>query len=99
METTLRPDQAAEVKTTVEKIIENVNKVVVGKTEIIELAVTALLCEGNVLMEDVPGIGKTLLASSSPDTGLRISTHSMHTRSATLRCDRYPVFQSKERAF
>jgi MoxR-like ATPase len=37
---------------------------VVGKTEIIELAVTALLCEGNVLMEDVPGIGKTLLAKA-----------------------------------
>jgi MoxR-like ATPase len=64
MENTLNPEQAAEVKSTIEKIIENVGKVVVGKREIIELTITALLCEGNVLMEDVPGIGKTLMSKA-----------------------------------
>jgi MoxR-like ATPase len=64
METTINQAQAAEVKTTVEKIIDNVARVVVGKREIIELTVTALLCEGNVLMEDVPGIGKTLMSKA-----------------------------------
>ena len=64
METMLSADQAAEVKSTVEKIIENVSKVVVGKRDVIEMAIVALLCEGNVLMEDVPGIGKTLMSKA-----------------------------------
>lgn len=42
----------------------NVEKVVVGKADIIELAIVALLCEGHLLLEDVPGIGKTVLAKS-----------------------------------
>lgn len=40
----------------------NVGKVIVGKSEAIELALVALLCEGHILMEDVPGVGKTMLA-------------------------------------
>ena len=43
-------------------IIENVERVIVGKREAIELFVVALLCEGHVLLEDVPGVGKTMLA-------------------------------------
>jgi MoxR-like ATPase len=50
------------VKETTDKIIANVGQVIVGKKEITELVLVALLCEGNVLMEDVPGVGKTLLA-------------------------------------
>ncbi len=46
------------------RITENVNKVIVGKEEVVELALIALLCEGHVLIEDVPGIGKTTLAKS-----------------------------------
>ena len=41
---------------------ENIQKVIVGKDEAINLALTAVLCEGHVLLEDVPGIGKTTLA-------------------------------------
>jgi MoxR-like ATPase len=44
------------------KIIANVEKVIVGQREAIELLLTALLCEGHVLIEDVPGVGKTMLA-------------------------------------
>jgi MoxR-like ATPase len=43
-------------------VIENVEKVIVGKRSIIELFMVALLCEGHVLIEDVPGTGKTMLA-------------------------------------
>ncbi|MEZ4623045.1 MAG: MoxR family ATPase [Caldilineaceae bacterium] len=43
-------------------IIENVEQVIVGKADVIETLVVALLCEGHVLMEDVPGVGKTMLA-------------------------------------
>jgi MoxR-like ATPase len=44
------------------RLIENVGLVVLGKPEVIRLAVVALLADGHVLIEDVPGVGKTLLA-------------------------------------
>ncbi len=46
------------------KVIDNVEKVIVGKRDQIRLAMVALLCEGNILMEDVPGVAKTMLARS-----------------------------------
>ena len=48
----------------IEKIIDNISKVIVGKRESVELLLIALLAEGHVLLEDVPGTGKTLLARS-----------------------------------
>ncbi len=46
------------------KLIENIEKVIVGKTEPITKIITAMLCEGHVLIEDVPGVGKTQLVSA-----------------------------------
>jgi len=46
------------------KVKENVERVIVGKGAVVELAVVALLCEGHILLEDVPGLGKTVLAKS-----------------------------------
>ena len=46
------------------RIVENVKRVIVGKDGAIELGVIALICQGHVLIEDVPGIGKTTLARS-----------------------------------
>jgi MoxR-like ATPase len=46
------------------RVIENVEHVIIGKREAIELLMVALLCEGHVLIEDVPGVGKTMLARS-----------------------------------
>lgn len=46
------------------EIIQNVEQVIVGKRETIELLLAAILCEGHVLIEDVPGVGKTMLARS-----------------------------------
>ena len=43
---------------------ENIQKVIVGKDEIIELTLIAILCEGHLLLEDVPGTGKTTLAKT-----------------------------------
>jgi MoxR-like ATPase len=48
----------------VAKISENVERVIIGKSDVIELLMVALLCEGHVLLEDVPGTGKTMLARS-----------------------------------
>ena len=53
-----------EVRVVVRKIVENIENVIVGKTETIELMLVALLCEGHLLAEDVPGVGKTMLARS-----------------------------------
>jgi MoxR-like ATPase len=53
-----------EIHTTVQRVVNNVNKVIVGKESAIELVLVALLCEGHVLIEDVPGIGKTMLAKT-----------------------------------
>jgi MoxR-like ATPase len=44
------------------KIRENIQKVIVGKDDVINMTLVAVLCEGHVLLEDVPGIGKTTLA-------------------------------------
>ncbi len=44
------------------RVRENIQKVIVGKPETIDLALVAVLCEGHLLIEDVPGIGKTTLA-------------------------------------
>ncbi len=44
------------------RLRENIQRVIVGKDEVINLALVAVLCEGHILLEDVPGIGKTTLA-------------------------------------
>lgn len=48
----------------VQTVTNNVSRVVIGKENITELALIALLCEGHILFEDVPGIGKTTLAKA-----------------------------------
>ena len=45
-------------------LLDNVSRVIVGKEEAIEYALIALLCKGHVLIEDVPGVGKTTLAAA-----------------------------------
>lgn len=45
-----------------QRVIENVSRVIIGKDAVTELILVALLCEGHVLIEDVPGVGKTTLA-------------------------------------
>lgn len=52
------------IKKTADKFISNVGKVIVGKEEVITQVFIALLCEGHVLIEDVPGVGKTQLAKA-----------------------------------
>ena len=56
--------ETSPVTQAVEKLVNNVSKVIVGKKDTIELILVALLCEGHVLIEDVPGIGKTMLAKA-----------------------------------
>ena len=53
-----------DVHTFGERVIENLEQVVVGKRQALELLVIGLLCQGHVLIEDVPGVGKTVMARS-----------------------------------
>ena len=46
------------------RLRENIQMVIVGKDDVINLAIIALLCRGHILVEDVPGIGKTTLAKA-----------------------------------
>jgi len=54
----------ADVQSIANKIVENVERVIVGKKRPVQLTVLGLLCQGHLLIEDVPGVGKTVLAKS-----------------------------------
>ena len=51
-----------QVQDITERVVKNVEKVIIGKRDEIQLTLFALLCEGHILIEDVPGVGKTMLA-------------------------------------
>ena len=52
----------AAVQSVAERLCRNVERVLIGKRSVVQLAIVALLCEGHLLIEDGPGIGKTSLA-------------------------------------
>src|SRR6266498_1833938 len=52
------------IKEVADRIIVNVEEVIIGKRKAVELVLIALLCKGHVLLEDVPGTGKTMLAKA-----------------------------------
>ncbi len=58
----IAPPPAAACQANLHRLLDHIGSVVLGKPEVIRLAVVALLAEGHVLIEDVPGVGKTLLA-------------------------------------
>ena len=57
----MKPEQ---IRQLAERVRQNVAKVIVGKDVVVERMLIALICQGHVLLEDVPGMGKTLLAKS-----------------------------------
>jgi MoxR-like ATPase len=62
-----RPDRQTSldgVRDAAARIRENVGRVIVGRDDVVELALVAVLCQGHVLIEDVPGLGKTMLAKA-----------------------------------
>ena len=64
----LTPEQLNEDRAQILKIIDNIETVIVGKRPMVELVVLTLLAEGHVLIEDVPGTGKTSLISALAKT-------------------------------
>jgi len=64
----------ADAKACADKIIQNVEKVIVGKYASVQTTMLALLCQGHLLIEDVPGVGKTMLARAiSKSIGCKFS--------------------------
>ena len=57
-------NEPSQVQQLVRLVRQNISRVIIGKENVIDLLMVALLCEGHVLIEDVPGIGKTTLAKS-----------------------------------
>ena len=72
------PIGAQSFKTNFDKIIANVETVIKGKTEVCELSLVAMLCEGHILFEDAPGTGKSMLA--------RALSQSMSATSSRIQC-------------
>jgi MoxR-like ATPase len=61
--TTFEHTQAA-VKSVADRLITNVEKVIIGKSAEVQMTLVGLLCQGHLLIEDVPGVGKTMLAKA-----------------------------------
>jgi MoxR-like ATPase len=57
--------EVTHIAETAEAVSSNIERIIVGKRDVIELILVAVLCEGHVLLEDVPGIGKTMLARAA----------------------------------
>ncbi len=55
-------DSVSKLSSAGRRVLDNVERVIVGKAPVVELVLVAVVCEGHVLLEDVPGIGKTMLA-------------------------------------
>jgi MoxR-like ATPase len=58
------PLTPTQIQTIANQLIDNVEKVIVGKHASVQLAILGLLCQGHMLIEDVPGVGKTVLAKA-----------------------------------
>ncbi|WP_435299291.1 AAA family ATPase [Timonella sp. A28] len=67
--------EASEFATIFNEIVDNVGGAVLGKTQVVRLALTTLFAEGHLLLEDAPGTGKTILAKS-----IAASIHGTHNR-------------------
>ncbi len=58
------PGDFSSFETSFERIVSNVEKTIQGKADVVRLALIAMVAEGHVLIEDIPGVGKTMLAKS-----------------------------------
>ncbi|SIT84502.1 MoxR family ATPase [Microbacterium sp. RU33B] len=61
---TMTPEQAAWFQSTFARLVDNVDRALMGKREVVALVLSAMLAEGHVLLEDAPGTGKTSLAKA-----------------------------------
>ena len=60
----MKPEEVGRISTTTARLQENIERVIVGKGDVVALTLVAILCEGHLMIEDVPGTGKTVLAKA-----------------------------------
>lgn len=86
--------------TSIKALLANVGRVILGKPEAIELAVLSLICRGHLLIEDVPGLGKTMLARSLARS-LQMDTRRLQCTPDLLPSDitGVPVYNQKSGEF
>ena len=83
-----------------QRIIDNVERVIVGKSGAVELGVVALMCQGHALIEDVPGVGKTMLARSiARSVGCTFKANPVHSRSAPTDVTGVSIYNQQTGAF
>lgn len=71
----------------IEELLTNMEKVIVGKRDTIELTIVALLAGGHVLLEDVPGVGKTMLVRALAKSLVWTLKEFIYAGSIAFRCD------------
>jgi MoxR-like ATPase len=76
---TITPEQSAWFESTFNAMVDNVEQAVLGKKHVVELAFTAMVSEGHLLLEDYPGTGKTSLARAMSQTVQGTSTRIQFT--------------------
>lgn len=90
----------AEIEAIANRIVENVEKVIVGKRREVQMTVLGLLCQGHILIEDVPGVGKTVLAKSlSKSVGLEFQRIQFTPDMLPSDVTGVSVFNQKNREF
>lgn len=73
-----------------EQILTEVKKAVFGKDELLEKILIAILARGHILLEDVPGVGKTTIAKAfAKDLGIKKQTYAVYCRCTAKRCSRF----------
>ncbi len=60
----MNPEEVGRISSMAAKLQENIERVIVGKSDVVVLVLVAVLCEGHLLIQDVPGTGKTMLAKA-----------------------------------
>ena len=92
------PRPPKDLATLLDTLASKIGEVFLGKPEVIRLALVALLADGHLLLEDVPGVGKTLLAKSlARSLACQVQSHPVHARPAAWRLDRSDNLSREER--